>query len=74
LPEKLREVQYETYSYEADPLICPRCGGPLKIISLIGDGPVLPLPIVAGLPASPSEVITYAPFSTNRNLQGQTRL
>jgi hypothetical protein len=27
--------------YEADPLICPRCGGPLKIISLIGDGPVI---------------------------------
>ena len=25
--------------YEADPLVCPRCAGPLKIISLIGDGP-----------------------------------
>jgi hypothetical protein len=41
LPEKLREVQYETQSYEADPLVCPRCSGPLKIISLIGDGPVI---------------------------------
>ena len=27
--------------YEADPLLCPRCSGPLKIISLIGDGPVI---------------------------------
>ena len=24
--------------YEADPLVCPRCSGPLKIISLIDDG------------------------------------
>jgi hypothetical protein len=28
-------------AYEADPLVCPRCSGPLKIISLIGDGPVI---------------------------------
>ena len=34
-------MQYETYSYEADPLVCPRCSGPLKIISLIGDGAVI---------------------------------
>jgi hypothetical protein len=27
--------------YEADPLVCPRCRGPLTIISLIGDGPVI---------------------------------
>jgi hypothetical protein len=27
--------------YEADPLVCPRCCGPLKIISLIGDAPVI---------------------------------
>ncbi len=27
--------------YEADPLVCPRCSGPLKIISLIGDGAVI---------------------------------
>ncbi|MBZ5496425.1 MAG: IS91 family transposase, partial [Acidobacteriia bacterium] len=27
--------------YEADPLVCPRCSGALKIISLIGDGPVI---------------------------------
>ena len=27
--------------FEADPLVCPRCSGPLKIISLIGDGPVI---------------------------------
>jgi hypothetical protein len=27
--------------YEADPLVCPRCSGPLKIISLIDDGPVI---------------------------------
>ena len=27
--------------YEADPLVCPRCSGPLKIISLIGDAPVI---------------------------------
>ena len=27
--------------YEADPLVCPRCSGRLKIISLIGDGPVI---------------------------------
>jgi len=27
--------------YEADPLVCPRCFGPLKIISLIGDAPVI---------------------------------
>jgi hypothetical protein len=27
--------------YEAEPLVCPRCLGPLKIISLIGDGPVI---------------------------------
>jgi hypothetical protein len=27
--------------YESDPLVCPRCSGPLKIISLIGDGPVI---------------------------------
>jgi len=27
--------------YEADPLVCPRCSGPMKIISLIGDAPVI---------------------------------
>ena len=27
--------------YEADPLVCPRCSGPLKIISLIGDTAVI---------------------------------
>jgi hypothetical protein len=27
--------------YEASPLVCPRCAGPLKIISLIGDAPVI---------------------------------
>ena len=27
--------------YEADPLVCPRCSSPLKIISLIGDGAVI---------------------------------
>jgi len=27
--------------YEADPLICRRCGGPLKIISLIDSAPVI---------------------------------
>lgn len=27
--------------YEADPLVCPRCSGQLKIISLIGDAPVI---------------------------------
>ena len=27
--------------YEADPLVCPRCSRPLKIISLIGDAPVI---------------------------------
>jgi hypothetical protein len=27
--------------YEASPLVCPRCSGPLKIISLIGDGAVI---------------------------------
>jgi hypothetical protein len=27
--------------YEADPLVCPRCSSPLKIISLIDDGPVI---------------------------------
>ena len=27
--------------YEADPLVCPRCSGPLKIISLIGDSPAI---------------------------------
>ena len=27
--------------YEADPLVCPRCCGPLTMISLIGDGPVI---------------------------------
>ena len=27
--------------YEADPLVCPHCAGPLKIISLIGDAPVI---------------------------------
>jgi len=27
--------------YEADPLVCPRCSGPLKIISLIGDARVI---------------------------------
>jgi hypothetical protein len=27
--------------YEANPLVCPRCSGPLTIISLIGDAPVI---------------------------------
>jgi hypothetical protein len=27
--------------YEADPLVCPRCAGPLLIISLIGEAPVI---------------------------------
>lgn len=33
-------MQYETHSYEADPLICRRCSGPLKIVSLI-DAPAI---------------------------------
>ena len=28
-------------SFQEDPLVCPRCSGPLTIISLIGDGPVI---------------------------------
>ncbi len=28
-------------AYEADPLVCPRCSGPLTVISLVGDGPVI---------------------------------
>ena len=27
--------------HQADPLVCPRCCEPLKIISLIGDAPVI---------------------------------
>ena len=27
--------------YEADPLVCPRCSGALKIVSLIDDGAVI---------------------------------
>ena len=27
--------------YEADPLVCPGCRGPLTIISVIGDAPVI---------------------------------
>ena len=27
--------------YEANYLVCPRCSGPLKIISLIGDAPII---------------------------------
>ena len=34
-------MQYETRSYEADPLVCARCSGPLKIVRLIGDAPVI---------------------------------
>ena len=28
-------MQYATYSYEADPLKCPNCGGTMKVISFI---------------------------------------
>ena len=27
--------------YEASPLVCPRCSGPMKILSLIGDAPAI---------------------------------
>jgi hypothetical protein len=27
--------------YETNPLVCPRCAGPLKFISPIGDAPVI---------------------------------
>ncbi len=30
----LHEVQYESTSYAADPLLCPRCGGAMCIIAL----------------------------------------
>jgi hypothetical protein len=41
LPAKLQEVQYETKSYEVDPLICPRCGFPMRVLSVIEDPPVV---------------------------------
>jgi hypothetical protein len=41
LPEKLREVQYETQSYLDDPLSCPKCGGSLRIISFIENPSVI---------------------------------
>jgi hypothetical protein len=41
LPEKLWEVQYEIQSYEADPLICRRCGRRLKIIALIDSASII---------------------------------
>ncbi len=37
----LREVQYETNSYETDPLVCPRCQGPMEMISCIEDPQVI---------------------------------
>ena len=41
MSQLLREVQYETKSYEVDPLVCPRCGFPLRVLSLIEDPPVV---------------------------------
>ena len=31
----LREVQYETCSFDLDVLACPRCGGRLRLIALL---------------------------------------
>ena len=41
MPEKLREVQYETQSYLADPLTCPKCRGRLRILSFIDNPSVI---------------------------------
>ncbi len=29
------EVQYETTSYQSDPLVCPKCGSQMRILSFI---------------------------------------
>jgi len=29
------EVQYETTFYPSDPLVCPQCGSPMRILSFI---------------------------------------
>jgi len=34
-------VQYEKVSYNADPLLCPKCHGEMKIISFIEDKAVI---------------------------------
>lgn len=36
MPQILQEVQYETTSFEVDPMLCP-CGGKMKIVSVITD-------------------------------------
>jgi len=38
----LGEVQYEAQSYGVDPLICPKCGKRMRIISIIVHDPVVP--------------------------------
>ena len=37
----MQEVQYETQSYEVDPLLCPLCRQPMSIIAFIKDGAVI---------------------------------
>jgi hypothetical protein len=40
-PQPLQEVQCETTSYEVDPLVCPKCGGEMRIIAFIIDHDVV---------------------------------
>ena len=37
----LREVQYESHSFEADVLACPKCGGRMIVLSTIEDPAVI---------------------------------
>ena len=37
----MQEVQYETRSYEVDPLLCPKCRQPMSIIGFIKEGAVI---------------------------------
>jgi hypothetical protein len=40
-PNPLQEVQYETISYEVDPLTCQQCGSQMKIRAFITEPSVV---------------------------------
>jgi hypothetical protein len=58
----LHEVQYETTSYEVDPLLCPFCGAEMKILAFIVDfATAKAIRKSLGLPAQESEPLAHDP-------------
>ena len=55
-------MQYETISYEIDPLLCSLCGGEIKILSfIIKSKTIQPILDAMDLPSQKLEPLAHSP-------------